>query len=67
MNAAIQLILEVASETQVVIHPQFDGELDDLTNDEIKLLDLLSLHIKLTLKEISNFLIQNRFLNLLTI
>ena len=66
MNAALPAYFRIASETQVVIHPQFDGELDDLTNDEIKLLDL-SLHIKLTLKEILNFLIQNRFLNLLTI
>ena len=51
MNAALPAYFRIASETQVVIHPQFDGELDGLTNDEIKLLDLLSLHIKLTLKD----------------
>ncbi len=56
MNAALPAYFRIASETQVVIHPQFDGELDGLTNDEIKLLDFLSLHIKLTLKEISKLL-----------
>ena len=33
MNAALPAYFRIASETQVVIHPQFDGELDDLTND----------------------------------
>jgi len=60
MNAALPAYFRLASETQIVIHPEFDGELNYLSDNEIQLLDLLSFHEKLNLKEISKLLNQKQ-------
>tara|TARA_B100000925_G_C22000430_1_gene470995 strand:- start:213 stop:2654 length:2442 start_codon:yes stop_codon:yes gene_type:complete len=60
MNAALPAYFRLASETQIVIHPKFDGELNYLSENEIQLLDLLSFHYKLNLKEISKLLNQKQ-------
>ena len=60
MNAALPAYFRLASETQIVIHPKFDGELNYLSENEIQLLDLLSFHDKLNLKEISKLLNQKQ-------
>ena len=60
MSAALPAYFRLASETQIVIHPKFDGELNYLSENEIQLLDLLSFHDKLNLKEISKLLNQKQ-------
>lgn len=65
MNAALPTYFRIASETQVIIHPEFDGELNYLQKDEVKLLEFLTIHDKLTLKEISTLLNQKQVFKLI--
>lgn len=42
MNAALPAYFKLASESVIIIHPEFDGDIDHLSLDEITLLNILS-------------------------
>ena len=42
MSAALPSSLKLASESQVIIHPDFDGDMGELKSDEVLLLNALS-------------------------
>ena len=53
MNAALPAYFKLASESSIIIHPEFDGDIDHLSLDEIKLLNILSDQESLSIADIS--------------
>lgn len=56
MNAALPSNFKLASETKIVIHPDFDGELDQLDPRELQIIETLEIRESLDLKELSEIL-----------
>ena len=56
MNAALPSSFKLASESKVIIHPDFDGDLDALKEDELNLLNALAQQEELSVIEISKLL-----------
>ncbi|MBI3133245.1 MAG: primosomal protein N' [Bacteroidetes bacterium] len=54
MNAALPANFKLASETKISIHPEFDRDLENLSEQEIIVVEALQLQESLTLKEISD-------------
>ena len=55
MNAALPSSFKLASESTIIIHPDFDGNLDCLNTDECTILEALSENSNLEIKEILFF------------
>lgn len=53
INAALPSALKLTSETVFLIHPDFNGDLTGFNNNEIAIIDAISLNGSLTLKDIS--------------
>ena len=56
MSAALPSSLKLASESQVIIHPDFDGDMDELKSDEIALLNTLIHEEELSIAVISKLI-----------
>jgi primosomal protein N' (replication factor Y) len=56
MNAALPSSFKLASESKVIIHPDFDGDLDYLKKDEIKLINALSHQEELKIDEVAKLI-----------
>ena len=52
MNAALPAYFKLASESVIIIHPEFDGDIDHLSLDEITLLNILSDQESLSIADI---------------
>lgn len=66
MNTAIPASFKLASESMLVMHTNFDGDIDSLSKNENALLDVLSNRGELSINEISNTIkVENifRFVN----
>ena len=62
MNAALPSSLKLASESKLIIHEDFDGDIDYLSTDEYNLLNVLLHQEKMSIHEISNLInIKNIF------
>jgi primosomal protein N' (replication factor Y) (superfamily II helicase) len=62
MNAALPSSLKLASESKVIIHPEFDGDLEDLKPEETLLINALSHQDELSITEIAKLIpIKNIF------
>lgn len=59
MNVAMPSSLKLASESKIVMNPNFDGDIEDLTEKEILIVDQLGLKEELTMQEISILLDQS--------
>jgi primosomal protein N' (replication factor Y) len=53
MNAALPANFKLASETKIVIHPEFDNHLDQLDERESKVIEILEIKEEIDLKELS--------------
>ncbi|MCF8369167.1 MAG: primosomal protein N' [Bacteroidales bacterium] len=60
MNAAIPSALKLASETQIRLNPDFDGNVDILPEKEFLIVEALDIQQKLTLTEIENIVEQKK-------
>lgn len=56
MNAALPSNFKLGSETKVLIHPEYEGNLDILTDREYQVVEALEVQSELDLKEISEIL-----------
>ncbi len=56
MNAALPANFKLASETRIVLHPDFDGNLDHLDDREFKIVETLEIRESMDLKELSEIL-----------
>lgn len=56
MSAALPSALKLASETKIMLHPNFDGDLTTLTEREIRLTESLSHHQVMTIDEVAKSL-----------
>ena len=56
MNAALPSYFKLASESKVIMHPDFDGDMDNLSANEHLLLDALSAQEELSVNEISRLI-----------
>ena len=56
MSAALPSSLKLASESQVIIHPDFDGDMGELKSDEVLLLNALSHQEELSIAAISKLI-----------
>lgn len=54
MNAALPANFKLASETKISIHPEFDRDLENLSEQETIVVEALQIQESLTLKEISD-------------
>ncbi len=53
MQAAVPTVFRLCSETKIAIHPEFDGEVMSLSEQEIQILNLLNQQKTITLKELN--------------
>jgi primosomal protein N' (replication factor Y) len=53
MAVALPSALKIASETQIMLHPQFDGIISAFSDKEIKVIEALSYHQAMTVEEIA--------------
>ena len=53
MAVALPSMFRLASESSVTIHPDFTGELSDLTDNELRIVQLLTEHPVMTVEDIS--------------
>ena len=53
MAVALPSMFRLASESSVTIHPDFTGELSDLTDNELRIVQLLTAHPVMTVEDIS--------------
>jgi primosomal protein N' (replication factor Y) len=56
MNAALPSNFKLASETKIVLHPDFDGSIDHLDDRELKIVEILEIREQLDLKDLSEIL-----------
>ena len=56
MHAALPASLKLASESQVIIHPDFDGDMGELKSDEVLLLNALTHQEELSIAVISKLI-----------
>lgn len=56
MNAALPANFKLSSETKVVLHPDFDGQLNNLDEREILIVENLEIREQLDLKELSEII-----------
>lgn len=56
MTAALPSNFKLASETNIIIHPDFDGDIDLLDEREFKIIEALQVRDRLDLKEISEII-----------
>lgn len=56
MNAALPANFKLASETKVVLHPDFDGKIDHLDERELQIVETLEIRETLDLKELSEII-----------
>ena len=54
MSAALPSALKIASETKIILHPSFTGDISHLTENELKLTEALSYRTLMTVDEISH-------------
>ena len=59
MNAAIPASLKLASESKIIIHPYFDGDISELNSKEIKIVESLTSKLELSINDIVLLLNQN--------
>ena len=52
MNAALPASLKLASESKIIVNPNFDGDIDNLSQNQIKLLNAFSYQEILTINDI---------------
>ena len=55
MNAAMPSLLKLSSESKIIVHPNFDGDVSDLSRSESSILNLLALKDQLTISEASEY------------
>lgn len=67
MQAAMPSSLKLASETNIIIHPDFDGSIDELNQPELAIVEALQVRDKLTIKEVTEILNKKTVLPLLKI
>jgi primosomal protein N' (replication factor Y) (superfamily II helicase) len=53
MSVALPSALKIASETRIMLHPQFDGNISTFTDKEIKVIEALSYRQAMTVDEIA--------------
>lgn len=53
MAVALPSALKIASETQIMLHPQFDGVITPFSDKEIKIIEALTYHQAMTVEEIA--------------
>jgi primosomal protein N' (replication factor Y) len=56
MNAALPANFKLASETKIVIHPEFNASFDQLDERESKVIDALEINEEIDLKELSEII-----------
>ena len=56
MNAALPSNFKLASETKIVLHPDFDGKIDHLDARELQIVETLEIREVLDLKELSEII-----------
>ena len=56
MNASLPSNFKLASETKIILHPDFNGDLKFLTEREVEIIGVLELRDSLDLKEVSEIL-----------
>lgn len=56
MNAALPSNFKLASETKIVLHPDFDGNIDRLDTRELQIVETLEIRESMDLKEISEII-----------
>ncbi|TXI83526.1 MAG: primosomal protein N', partial [Crocinitomicaceae bacterium] len=56
MNAALPANFKLASETKIVLHPDFDGNIDQLDDRELQIVETLEIREHLDLKELSEII-----------
>lgn len=56
MNAALPANFKLASETKIVLHPDFDGNIDQLDDRELQIIETLEIREHLDLKELSEII-----------
>ena len=56
MNAALPASFKLASESKIIMHYDFDGEIDHLSVDENNLIDILSREVELSISDISKLI-----------
>lgn len=56
MAVALPSALKIASETKIMLHPAFDGDVSILTERELRLTEALSYHQMMTVEEIAKVL-----------
>lgn len=56
MNAALPANFKLASETKIVLHPDFDGKINHLDDRELQIVETLEIRETLDLKELSEII-----------
>lgn len=56
MNAALPANFKLASETKIVLHPDFEGKIDHLDDRELQIVEALEIRETLDLKELSEII-----------
>ena len=59
MNNALPNLLKLTSESQVVINNSFDGDIENMSNDEIKLISVLTNNDKISIQQIRKHINKN--------
>lgn len=65
LNAALPSALKLASESKIILHPEFDGNYDLLSDKEFLLVQALEQHQLLTLTEVSKIVEQQKIMPLI--
>ncbi|MBN1338278.1 MAG: primosomal protein N' [Bacteroidales bacterium] len=65
MNVALPSALKLSSETRVIVHPDYSGDMTLLDKRELQVLEALSIRGKLFLSEISSFVGQKKVMPLI--
>ncbi|MBC8485783.1 MAG: primosomal protein N' [Bacteroidetes bacterium] len=65
MNVAIPSALKLASESKIVLNPEFKGDYDSLTEKEYLVAEALDIQKQLTLSEIENIIEQKKVIPLI--
>ncbi|MCD4679474.1 MAG: DEAD/DEAH box helicase family protein, partial [Bacteroidales bacterium] len=65
MNVALPSALKLASESKIVIHPEFDGDLTSLNEKEYLIAEALEMQSSLSLSEVSDIVDQKKIIPLI--